>query len=87
MRSKRNCHKEAQKIYAATRIFTAPIGARNFGRSAEDPFRAFLGLRSYLVWVGLVLLGMVAAPPMFAQRIDISWPTPNTAWGSAFHAS
>lgn len=73
-------HKEAQKIREETGISQAPMGARKIERCAHGPFRACSWLKNSVVWVGLVLLFLCGSSSAFAQRVEISWPTPSTAW-------
>jgi murein DD-endopeptidase MepM/ murein hydrolase activator NlpD len=70
-------HEEAQKICAAAHISQAAIAARKSNCSGHGPFRAFSWLKHSVV---LVWLGLSVATQASAQRVEISWPTPNSAW-------
>jgi murein DD-endopeptidase MepM/ murein hydrolase activator NlpD len=63
-----------------TDVFIAPIGAMNIVRSVYGAFCGFLWQKNSVVWVGVFLLSLIAVSPASAQRIEISWPTPNPAW-------
>jgi len=73
-------HKDSQKTVVATAAFTAAIAARVINGSWPGDFRAFLWLKKSVAWLGVFLTGLGAATLAPAQRIAISWPTPNPAW-------
>src|SRR5687768_5683594 len=73
----RFCHEEAQRNLVAARVFQAAIAARKFNHCGHRPFRAFSWVKNSVI---LVCLSLSAATQVHAQRIEISWPTPNPAW-------
>lgn len=73
-------HKEAQKICVAAHVSQAAIAAREINGCRQGFFCAFSWLINSVVWVGLVSLFLGGAASVSAQRVEISWPTPNPAW-------
>jgi murein DD-endopeptidase MepM/ murein hydrolase activator NlpD len=72
--------QEAQRTHVAALVCQAAIAERKINGCAHGPFRAFSWPQNPVVWVALLLLGLIAAPFASAQRVEISWPTPNPAW-------
>ena len=80
-----SCHEKSgvwEGFYAPTLGVAAILSGRKAPPtfSKHDDFRALLWPKYPVVWVSVFLLGLWAAPSATAQRIDISWPTPNPAW-------